>query len=800
MFRNYFKIALRNIQRNKIFSFINIFGLAVGMACSLLIFLFVKNELGYDRFNKDSANIYRVVKDWVNEDGTEIPDATTPPALAVAMQREIPEVICATRAFTNPDGGQTFLFKYGDKRFNEQKIFFVDSNFFKVFTLQFLKGNNQTALKDANSIVITESVAKKYFGHENPIGKTLQADQFLGDLKVIAVIKDVPRNSHFHFDFAIPLSNNQLGGNKDADWNWYEFYTYVKVKPSTNIEAFTKKVQTIYQQNDSAGKNIYYTQPLPSIHLSSNLNSEIEPNSNKTYVYIFSIIAILIILIAGINYVNLATAKAAIRAKEIGVRKVTGASRSSLINQFLTESVITCLLASLLAVVIAQLLLPLVNAITQKQLTFIDNPVMLGYVAGMALLIGIVAGIFPAIYLSSFKPVSVLKGLKANYGGTLSLRKVLVVFQFSISVALIIGALVISQQVHFMQSATLGLNKDQVVIVKNEGTLADANKDAFQNAASNINGVKKVATSDGVLGGQDWPINLHVQGKGGQLIDFLSVSDDYVDALGIQLKEGRSFSEKFPTDIRMSPPDDQSNELIGSVILNETAVKELGIQEPAVGKHIFWAQNYLTVVGVVKDFHFTSFHNKIKPFAFIDDPRRMSNFTIKLSTANMKATLAELESTWNKFSPERPFEYFFLDDTYAKLYQSEIHFKQIFTSLVILAIVIACLGLFGLATFVAEQRTKEIGIRKVLGSSVFNIARLLALDFIKLVGISIIIATPVAWYIMNKWLEDYAYRINIGWTTFFISALLAIAIALVTISFQSVKAAIANPVKSLRTE
>lgn len=410
MFKNYFKTAIRNLLRNKIFSFINIFGLAVGMACSLLIFLFVKDELSYDRFNKDSANIYRVVKDFVNDDGTIIPDATTPPALAVAMQRVIPGVNAA-RAFANPDWGQNFLFKYDNKKFNEQRIFFVDSNFFSVFTLPFVRGNAQNAFKDANSIVITESEAKKYFGNENPIGKRIQGDQFLGDMLVTGVIKNIPSNSHFHFDFAIPLS--KLGGSdKDGDWGWYEFYTYVKLKPHTNIAALTKKIQTIYQQNDSTGKAIYYTQPLTSIHLTSNLKEEIEPNGNELYVYIFSIIAIFIILIAAINYINLATAKAAVRAKEIGVRKITGASRSSLIKQFLTESVFTCLIASLLAIMIAQLLLPAVNTMSQKQLTFINNPVILGYVLGMALSVGFVAGIFPAIYLSSFKPVLVLKAAK----------------------------------------------------------------------------------------------------------------------------------------------------------------------------------------------------------------------------------------------------------------------------------------------------------------------------------------------------------------------------------------------------
>ena len=797
MLKNYLKIALRNIQRNKIFSFINIFGLAVGMACSLLIFLFVKDELSYDRFNKDSANIYRVVKDFVNDDGTIIPDATTPPALAVAMQRVIPEVTAATRLFANPDWGQNFLFKYDNKKFNEQKIFFVDSNFFSVFTLPFIKGN---AFKDASSVVITESAAKKYFGNENPIGKTIQGDQFLGNMTVTGVIKNIPSNSHFHFDFAIPLS--KLGGSdKDSDWGWYEFYTYVKLRPHTNIASLTKKIQTIYQRNDSSGKAIYYTQPLTSIHLTSNLKEEIEPNGSKLYVYIFSIIAIFIVLIAAINYINLATAKSSVRAKEIGVRKITGASRSSLIKQFLTESVFTSLIASLLAIVIAQLLLPAVNTMSQKQLAFVNNPVILVYVLGMALSVGIVAGIFPAIYLSSFKPVLVLKGSKANYEGKLSLRKLLVVVQFTISIMLIIGVLVIAGQVNYMQSATLGLNKDQVVIVQNGGTLPDADKDAFRNASLEINGVKKVAMSDGVLGGQTW--NMMFRGEGSQnikVVNSLSISGDYLDALGIQLKEGRSFSAKFPTDVLNTRADNQSNKMIGSVILNETAVKELGLQEPVVGKNIFWGQNYLRIVGLVKDFHFTSFHDHIKPFAFLDNPSRMGNYTIKLSTENIKRTLTQLQAVWNKFSPERPFEYIFLDDTYGKLFRTEIHFQQAFTGLVILLILIACLGLFGLVTFAAQQRTKEIGIRKVLGASVNEIARLLSTDFLKLVLMAFIIATPIAWFFMNKWLQNYAYRIKIGWWIFIVAGVLAMLIALVTISFQAIKAAVANPVKSLRTE
>jgi putative ABC transport system permease protein len=797
--KNYLKIALRNLRKNKIFSFINIFGLATGMACSLLIFLFIKDELSYDRFNNDSDNIYRIVKDFVNEDGTRVPDATTPPALATAMKREISGVSDATRAFVNPDWGGNFLFKYGDKKFNEQKIFFVDSNFFNVFTFPFIKGNANNAFKDVNSIVISESVAKKYFGRENPIGKTLHADQFLGDLTVTGVMNDVPANAHFHFDFAVSI--NKLSGDKDIDWGWYQFYTYVKVKPHTNIASLTKIIQRIYNQNEPKGKNIFYAQALTSIHLSSDLKEEIEPNGDRLYIYIFSIIAIFIILIAGINYVNLATAKASERAKEVGVRKVAGASRSSLINQFLTESVVTCIVASVLAIAIAQLLLPVVNTITGKQLTLVSYTSVLGYVSLTALFLGIIAGVFPAIYLSSFKPVIVLKGLRVNHKGTVGLRKTLVVVQFTISIVLIIGALVIAGQMHFIQSTKLGLNKDEVVIVKNASTLPGAQKDAFQNAALQIPGVKKIATADGVLGGQNWTKEMHVDGsQNTQLVNFLSVSNDFIDVLGIELKEGRSFSAKFPSDIIKRTPDSISKQLVGSIILNETAVKELGLPEPAVGKNIFWNQNYLKVIGVVRDFHFTSFHTLVKSFAFVNIPMRMGNFTVKLSTDNVKKTLAQLESTWKKFSPERPFEFTFLDETYAKMYQTEDRFQKVFTSLVLLAISIACLGLFGLATFTAQERFREIGIRKVLGASVREIVNLLLGDFLKLVLIALVIAVPIGWIFMNKWLQDFAYRINVSWWIFLVAGFIAILIALITISFQSIKAAIANPVKSLRTE
>jgi putative ABC transport system permease protein len=800
--RNYFKVAFRSLWKNKKFSFINIFGLATGMACSLLIFLFVTNENSYDKYHTDATNIHRVVKDFVNDDKSRLPDATTPPALAPALQREIPEVTQATRVF--PSWGSKYLIKYGDKAINEEKLFRVDSNFFDVFTFPFVQGNNLKAFAQLNSIVLTESSAKRYFGKDNPMGKVLTIDN-LGDMMVTGVLKDVPDNSHFHFDFLISI--RKLAGNIDQNWNFYNFYTYVKLKPNTDITIFTKKVQGIYDKANDQATNIFYTQPLTDIHLRSKLKWELEPNGDKLYVYVFMMIAIFIILIAAINYVNLATAKASVRAKEIGVRKVAGAVRSSLIKQFLVESVITCIIAAALSVLIAHLLLPVVNELTAKQLSVVDNPTVLLYVVLGALFIGIVAGFFPAIYLSSFKPIQVLKGLKLRESGTLSLRKALVVTQFTISIVLIIGALIISRQMNFIQSANLGLDKEQVIVVKNAGSLSLPTRNSFQNVVLQMPGVKKVSVSDGMVGGLNWTTGLNLKGSdNSQLINFLSVGNDYTDVLGLELKEGRGFSSKFPADtLNNGIPNGPLEQNIGGVILNEKAVKDLGIKSSSIGQQLEYGRDgdtvyYVTVVGVAKDFHFTSFKNEIKPFAFFNNPRRADNFTIKLSTDNIQATLAQLENKWKQFSIDRPFEYTFLDETFSKLYQAESRFQKVFISLVVLGIIIACLGLLGLATFAAQQRVKEIGIRKVLGASVASVVGLLSKDFLKLVAIALILAVPIAWYFMNKWLQEFAYRINIEWWVFVVAAVIALLIAFLTISSQAIKAAMSNPVKNLRTE
>jgi len=802
MFRNYFKIAYRNLWKNKGLSFINIFGLASGMACSLLIFLFVTDELSYDRFNSGADRIYRVVKDFVNDDGSRLPDATSPPGLAPAVQKEIPGIEHVTRVF--PGWGRNFLFTYKDKHIYEQNLYRVDSSFFDVFTFPFVEGNAKNALKNTHSVILTQSTAKKYFGKEDPMGKVLHEDG-LGDVIVAGIVKDVPKNAHFHFDLLVPVRT--FTGDIDGNWGWYNYYTYIKLQPGVNINSVEQKIKSIYKRNNPEGTSIFYTQPLTNIHLDSDLKWELEPNSQRLYVYVFSIVGLLIILIAAINYINLVTARSSLRAKEIGIRKVSGAYKSSLIKQFLLESVITCLIAFAVALIIAQLLLPVVNSTTQKQLElFAPGNYITLYFLGGVLLVGFLSGLIPAFYLSSFKPIVVLKGNKINEQGVFNLRKALVVIQFTISIILISGACIIYQQVNYIQDAKLGLNKNQVLILKDYGALSRATADACKNALMQIPGVKDAAISDGVVGGQNWTTSLSVKGsKNTQLINFLSVGYDYLDVTGIQLKEGRGFSADFPADTVNFTSNGQLEEDLGGIILNEKAVKDLGVPSPSIGQRILWSTDgdtsyYMKLVGVTKDFHFASFKSEIKPFAFIVNPRRIANLTIKLSTQNLSSTLTQIENAWKTFAPDRPIQYSFLDETFAQLYKSEANFQKVFIVLVILSIVIACLGLFGLSTFAAEQRTKEIGIRKVLGASVTGIATMLSKDFLKLVIISIFIATPLAYLFMHKWLQDYAYRIEISGWIFLITGILAVLIALITMSFQAIKAAVANPVKSLRME
>ena len=802
MFRNYLKIAVRTLLKNKKLTLINVFGLATGMACSLLIFLFVQDELSYDRFHKDAGSIYRVVKDFINDDGSRIPDATTPAPLAAAMQREIPEVVSVTRL--HPNWGGSTLIEYGEKRISEEKVWRVDSSFFDVFTFPFIKGNPKTALSDVNSIILTESAARRYFGDDDPLGKVLKLNQ-RDDVTVTGVMKDVPSQSHFHFDFL--LSFRRLPREIETNWDGYNYYTYVKVRRGTDITAFEDKIQGVYERNQEERFSDFYAQAVTDIHLTSKLKWELEPNGDRLYVYVFMIIGIFILVIAAINYINLSTAKSSLRAKETGIRKVSGAQRTSLVFQFLLESVIISFVASTLAVAIAFALMPTVNVLTQKQLALTGSPVVALYVLVITLLIGLIAGLFPALYLSSFRPVAVLKGLKLNEAGALGLRKALVVVQFTISIALIIGVLIIAQQMNYVASAKLGFDKDHVVVIRNLRNVSRSEQDVFLNEVKQIHGVKNAATSNLVLGQGFGTARLRARGyEKEQQLNFAAVGYDFLDVVGIEIIEGRGFSEDFPADsVTNGVSGGSLNQTVGGIVINERAVKEFGLDSPAVGKQLIWSSDgdttyYVDVIGVAKDFHFTSLRNEIKPFGFFLIPRFAGNFTLKLSGTDLPGTLARLEHLWREMFPDAPYEYSFLDETFARMYAAETRFQKVFMILVILGIIIACLGLFALAAFSAERRIKEIGIRKVLGASVGHVVALLSKDFLKLVMIAIILATPVSAWAMGVWLSGFAYRVNVQWWVYVLGAVIAIVIAFLTISAQAIRAAMTDPAKSLRTE
>jgi putative ABC transport system permease protein len=802
MFKNYYRIALRTLWKNKKLTAINVVGLASGLACSLLIFLYVQYETGYDKFNENGDRIYRVVKDFINDDGSRIPDATTPGPLAFAMQENLAEVESITRL--HPDWGGTIRVSYEEKAFSEPKVWRVDSSFFDVFTVRFLKGSPKTALSDINSVVITESTAKRYFGETEPIGKILTMNG-KDHVTVTGLINDVPAQSHFHYDFL--LSYRRLPPSANTNWNSYNYYTYVKVKPGTDVASFEEKIQKLYEKSIVEDYSDFYVQPLLKIHLTSKLKWELEANGDQLYVYIFMIIGGFIVIIAAINYINLSTAKSSLRAKETGIRKVSGARRQSLVIQFLLESVILTILSAVFALVIAYLLIPVLNELTQKQLSLTSDLKIYLWFVLVTLAIGLIAGLFPAMYLSSFQPVAVLKGFKLQERRALSLRKGLVIVQFTISITLIIGALVIFSQVNYIQSANLGFSKDRVLVIRNAGGLSKSNRNSFLNTIKAMSGVEQAATSSTVLG-QGFNTT-RLRAKGSQLqqqLNFTSAGFDFLDVVGIKIKEGRGFSREFLSDtVNNGIPGGPLEQRLGGIVLNERAVKEFGLDSPAVGKQLVWSTDgdttyYVEVIGVAKDFHFTSLRNEIKPYGFLMFPRGQNNFTVKLSGGNITSTIAQLESQWKQSFPEVPFEYSFLDDSFAKMYEAEQRFEKLFISLVVLGIIISCLGLFALAAFSAEQRVKEIGIRKVLGASVGQIVMLISKDFVKLVMIAVVLSVPIGLYGLQVWLEGFAYRISLAWWFFAAGAVIAFVIAMLTVSSQAMKAAMTDPAKSLRNE
>ena len=807
MIKNYLRVALRNLRNNKAYSFINIFGLAIGIACCVAILLYVQDELSYDRFNTNTDRIYRVhFHAFFNNKDINLAVASAP--LAPTLIQNFPEVVSATRIrnFGFP------VLRYKEKAFSEEKFYWADSTFFDVFTVHFLKGNPATALTQPNSVVITDAMAKKYFGSENPMGKILNADH-RRDYLVTGVVDGFPPNSHFHFDFLGSLATYQ--DSKNQIWLNNNYFTYIVLQKGTDPDVFEKKMNSFlrtfigpqiktatgatYEQFEAAGNKIgFFLQPLTSIHLTSHLDYEIEPNGNISYVYIFSAIAFAILLIACINFMNLSTARSDKRAKEVGIRKTLGSTRGRLFSQFMTESIVTSVLAVVCAVGIVEMMLPLFNDISGKDLSvgIFDNFYAIPLLAGLSVAVGILAGSYPAVYLSSFIPAQVLKSDGRKGSRKSILRSILVVSQFAVSVVLFIGTFVIYEQLHFIQDKDLGFDKEQLIIINKTDDIG-AHIESFKHELRSNPSVLQVTNSNAIPGNQSGD-NVY-QPEGGSSSDAQDIKvlfSDYgfAGTYKIEMKSGRFFSQDHPSDS-------------DAVVLNEAAVKALGMKDP-VGKNLQdlpnnrGRQHSFRIIGVMKDFNYASLHETIRPLLI--GAYRTGDFgkyvTVRVAGGNIRNTIAFLEQTWKKYAGNEAFEYNFLDQNLQRLYTADIRAGKIAAIFSVLAIFIAALGLLGLAAFITEQRTKEIGIRKVLGASVPELLTLLSSQFVKWVVIANCLAWPLAYYIMNNWLQNFAYRVNVSVWVFVASGLLALIIALITVSSQAIKTATTNPVKSLRYE
>ncbi|HEX5153755.1 MAG TPA: ABC transporter permease [Parafilimonas sp.] len=807
MFKNYFKTAFRNLSKNKFYSSINIIGLAVGLATCLLIFLYVVDELSYDKYNANADRIYRVNNE-IKFNGNYLDLAQVPALMGLTMLREMPQI----EQYARISWHGSFLVKKGNENIQEQRVGYADSTLFDVFTLPVIAGNAKTALKDYHSLVITETIAKKYFNSTDVVGKTMLMND-TSNYKITAVIKDIPKQSHFHFDFFVPMLEN--GGSNDDNWLSENYSTYILLKKNADAEQVEAQLNPLMDRHvgpqlqsilnmslsDFKKGGAYIRAsltPLTAIHLHSNKQGELEGNGNAEYVYIFSGIALMILLIACVNFMNLSTARSSNRAKEVGVRKVLGSLKANLIQQFLTESFLISFIALILAVLIAWLLLPYFNQLAGKEINAATllHPTMLLSLIVLMLVVGLLAGSYPAFFLSSFQPIDVLKGNLAKGFKRSWLRNSLVVFQFVISIVLIFGTIVIYNQLNYIHNKDIGFNRNQVVIINHANTLGDQ-AETFKNELLQISSVQS-ATMSGYL-----PVNYNrnsstyftsptLDPATGINVQAWTVDENYIPTLGLKILQGRNFSQQFLTDST-------------AIIINEAAAKFLATKN-LLNQKIYNLKDIQSkalidyhIIGIVKNFNFSSLRDVVTPLFFFLG-KDNGNISVRINSTDIPNAMAQMKNKWKAMAPSQPFDYSFMDDDFNKLYTTEQRTGYIFITFAVLAILIACLGLFGLVTYAAEQRIREIGIRKVLGASVSNIAGMLSADFLKLVIISAAIAFPLAWWVMNKWLQGFAYRVNISWWVFVIAGVLALLIALITVSFQSIKAAIANPVKSLRME
>ena len=794
MIKNLILVALRNFKRDKGYSLLNILGLTIGITFSLFLIFYIKDELSYDRYNVNADRVYRITA-FIKEPEKDVMRwANTQYPLGPALKKDYPEVEEAARFV----GAGKSMYKKGDLHFYEDKVFFSDSTLFRVFTYSFIEGNPRTALTEPNSMVLTQSVAVKYFGSSSGIvGKSLQNSN--GDIyKITAVIKDVPKNSHIIFNALISASS--LPKNYGDNWGSFGMYTYVLLKPNVNAATFEKKLLPMYDKYMASifrqfNINIHYgVQPITSIHLHSDMSGEPEELGSVSYIYIFSAVALFMLIIACINYMNLTTARSARRAKEIGIRKVTGSTKTQLVAQFLVESTLTAILALLLSLIFIGLLLPTFNTLSGKSISFyaLLEPSTFLIVLGIVVFVGLVGGSYPAFYLSKFNPVSILKGSLSKSSSNVVLRRVLVVVQFSISMIMLICTWVVYGQLKYIRNVDLGFNQQQVLVLN-----ANANNDirskiiAFKNDMRKNPQVLSVSTAQATPGGN---INFNLfsmESKNGFVdkgVDCYAIDEDYFKTLGMQIKKGRNFSG-LPDTLR-------------SVIVNENMVKYFGWDNP-LGKKVKYPGDtssfYLEVVGVVKDFNQKSLYNPIAPLLLFYTPTSNS-LQLKIGSKNMPATIAGIEKSWKSIFPDLPFEYTFLDQDFDSQYAADQKRGKIFTTFSILTILITCLGLLGLIAFTTEQRQKEISIRKIMGAGLTEIVPLITKNFVVLVGVSCLVAFPVAYLFMDKWLKIFPYNTGLSLVPFILSAFTVLVITLLTVIFHTIKAAVANPVKSLRSE
>lgn len=801
MINNYIKIAWRNLWKNKGYSGINIIGLAIGLASALMIVIYIQDERSYDKYHTQVDRIYRVIHTWKDKGKPDRNEVWGIAPIGPALKAAFPEI----EKISEFSGQTSLSLRYKDKTFQEDRAFFADSNVFNTFSWKAIAGNLHMALKEPYTAVLTESTARKYFGTENPIGKTLDGGVAAGRAhaglyKVTAVIADIPHNSHFTFDVLLSMETFKKAlPDIFTSWDYVDFYTYVLVDPTFNLEQFNKKTSAFIKQLPTSEVDNYsfHLEPLADAYLNSTADRQPGTTGSLQNLYIFAIIGVFILVIACVNFMNLATSRSMERAKEVGVRKAIGASYRNLVTQFMGESLALVAIAAILSILLVICLLPFMGAFSGKEFTLaaLFTPTNIGIFTAIVSITAVLAASYPAFVMASFKPTEVLKGtFKAGLGGKL-LRRGLVVFQFGLSIGLIAGTGIVFSQLYHLQHQDLGFQPEKTVVIDfNFDEQVHKNMESLKTIFLNDPDVLAAAAARSMPGTFFPNAGTMIETSNGAMLNYtpalFEVDFDYIPNLGIQIVAGRSYSRDFPAD---------SNH---ALVINEAAAKLWGYNNPEdiIGKkYAQWGKEG-KVIGVVKDFNFLSLHHKIEPLCLRFEPSSSRFFILKLKNSHTANTLTRLEKIWSEKVTNIPFNYSFLDNNFAKQYEADYRFQRIFTTFSGLALFIACLGLLGLITYTAQQRTKEIGIRKVLGASIMGIIQLLALDFMRLVLIAICLATPIAYWAMDMWLHNFAYHIAMQWWIFALAGIGALLIAMVTISFQALKAAKANPVTSLRNE